>query len=151
MGARSAITSWGPSTWTLYHVVSFNYPHHPTVENRQKAFDFLYGIAHMLPCVHCRTHWTNYLELHVRTPYASVLSSRDAFSRFLVDGHNEVNLRLKRPLVPYDVVYGWYMSPRYSHRSCKRVICTSFVVIIVVWLSNGFGRRGSNGASKCKG
>lgn len=109
MGSRSAITSWGPATWTLYHAVSFKYPTDPSDDDRHKAFEFLYGVARMLPCVHCRTHWTEYLEAHVASAYSIHLASRDAFSRFLVDGHNEVNRRLNRPTVPYEVVRAWYI------------------------------------------
>ena len=144
MGSRSAITSWGPSTWTLYHVVSFNYPDEPTDDQRQKAYDFLYGIAHMLPCVHCRTHWTKDLEEHVQSPFSETLSSRDAFSRFLVSGHNEVNRRLGRPQIPYDIVRDWYTNSRsHERKMCDRAALIVIIVICIVLL-RGFVRARSN-------
>lgn len=152
MGSRSAITSWGPATWTLHHVVSFHYPHEPTEAERQSAYDFLYGVAHMLPCVHCRTHWTAYLEAHVPSPFASVLDSRSAFSRFLVDGHNEVNRRLGRPEVPYDVVRDWYINEQ-PRRGCDRAaIVVVLCIVLIVLLSSKSVRRGWRSAvARCNG
>ena len=132
MGERASIGSWGPAAWTLYHTVSFKYPVSPSQDDRQKAFDFLYGIAHMLPCRHCREHWTRYIRVHVATPMSSKLASRDAFARFLVQGHNDVNRRLGRPTVPFDVVREWYDSSEETSELFPRMRKTAWLVAFII-------------------
>ena len=77
-------------------------PDSPTTRVRENAYDFLHGIAGMLPCDKCKREWSSYLQAHVPSPSSPPLRSRDKF-RFLVEGHNFVNAKLgKRELAHQD-------------------------------------------------
>ena len=90
--------------WVPFHEYAWFYSKTPTTEEKERAqviYEKLF--PDLIFCQACRDH---YLQMIVRTP--PDLSSRDALFRWSVDRHNEVNLRLNKPVIPYDVVYKAY-------------------------------------------
>ncbi len=89
-------TVWGPMIWNTLHLISFNYPVHPTEEDKKHYHDYLVSLGNVLPCKYCRD---NYRANLTRTGFApTVFNNRETFSRFIYDLHNEVNKMLKKPI-----------------------------------------------------
>ena len=53
---------WGPLVWTTLHTISFNYPVHPTNEDKKHYKDFIYSLRYVLPCKYCRINLTKNLK-----------------------------------------------------------------------------------------
>jgi hypothetical protein len=96
---------WGPHAWEFLHTITFNYPQHPTAEDKQQVQSFFQHVGPILPCPTCRTHFQNLLQQHPIEPH---LVSRDRLSRWLVDIHNQVNQRLHKPSLNYEFVKDKY-------------------------------------------
>ena len=131
---RSAINSWGPGAWTLLHTISFTYPVTPSIKERQNMYTFLMSFATVIPCVRCRTDFTDLLQSSLGKSGSSSahLKSRDAFSKFMVDVHNSVNRRLKYKEVDYATVKRWYTQDSSTHTMIICVICIVVVCLIIV-------------------
>jgi hypothetical protein len=98
---------WGPSAWTFLHAVSFAYPEEPTLEHKTAAFNLFDSLKFLLPCGECCSHYCTVFD---KTALQQALESRDKFSRWLVEFHNSVNLRLKKPVVSYKQVSKTYLT-----------------------------------------
>lgn len=105
-----SVESWGPSAWVFLHACSFSYPEDPSQADREGMFSLLSSLTTVLPCKKCRKHYLNYFSRTVGTHGASsvVLQSRDSVSKWVVDLHNAVNVRLNKPVWQYDDVSKMY-------------------------------------------
>ena len=130
MGRRSAITEWGPAAWKFMHVVSFTYSNAPTSEDRANAFEFMHSFAKMLPCKRCREEWTAYLKEHLPSSESHYLQSMASFSRFLVAGHNFVNVRLGKKIYTYDQAQALY-DPSFTTSLPIFTVCTKMTIVVV--------------------
>ena len=45
---------WGAAQWHFLHMISFNYPVNPTVEDKKHYKDYIYNLRYILPCKYCR-------------------------------------------------------------------------------------------------
>lgn len=87
-------TVWGPSMWHFLHTMSFNYPVHPTQEQKAHYYKFMKSLVHVLPCKHCRINLkTNYKNLPLRK---CDMKNRHTFSRYVYNLHELVNKMLKK-------------------------------------------------------
>ena len=83
---------WGPALWHYLHIVSFNYPIKPTIDNRKNYRDMILNLQHVLPCKYCRDNFKNNLKM---LPLKCVdLKNRDTFSRWVYKLHELVNAML---------------------------------------------------------
>ena len=87
-------TVWGPSMWHFLHTMSFNYPVHPSSEDKKHYRDFIYSLRHILPCKYCRINLKNNLDKVPIT--AKDLKNRESFSRYIYNLHETVNKMLKK-------------------------------------------------------
>lgn len=102
LGSRSSldVRIWGPEAWNFMHAVTFAYPkEHPSNEDKENISLYFKYIGKNLPCERCRYHFGKILQTH---PIDT--KNRETISRWLVDRHNDVNLRLGKPTLPYDFV-----------------------------------------------
>ena len=53
---------WGPPLWHFLHAMSFNYPVHPTCEQKTQYKNFVYNLANVMPCKACRDNLKNNLN-----------------------------------------------------------------------------------------
>ena len=88
-------TVWGPLIWHFLHIVSMNFPVHPTREDKLKYFRFIQSLGDVLPCGPCRNNFVKNIKqsgfgIHV-------LSSRFEFSKWMYNFHNIVNIMLGKP------------------------------------------------------
>lgn len=85
---------WGPAAWFLLHIISFNYPVHPTEDDKRNYRNYILSFGKVLPCGKCRENFKMTIK---RMPVTNeVLSSRDCFSRYIYRVHNDVNARLQK-------------------------------------------------------
>ena len=93
MSGDGMLTSvWGPAAWHLLHTISFNYPIHPTEENKKDYKEFVENLGDVLPCKYCRMNLKNNLKAHPIKPCH--MKNRDSFSRYMYNLHEIVNKML---------------------------------------------------------
>lgn len=102
-------TVWGPSMWHYLHTMSFNYPVHPSKDDKKYYRDFMLSLVHVLPCRHCRENLKRNYKAHpLKMCY---MKDRNSFSRYVYKLHEIVNKMLgKRSGLSYCEV-----RERYEH------------------------------------
>jgi hypothetical protein len=98
---------WGPPLWLFLHVMSFNYPVHPTDEDKQHYMDVILNLQNVLPCKYCRINLkTNFKNLPLSM---ECMENRDTFSKYIYDLHELINKMLgKQSGLTYDDVRDRY-------------------------------------------
>jgi len=87
-------TVWGPSAWHLLHTISFNYPVHPTCQQKREYRDFVLSLGAVLPCGKCRKNLRkNFAKLPLRW---SDMDNRTTFSKYIYKLHEVVNTMLHK-------------------------------------------------------
>ena len=83
-------TVWGPGMWHFLHTMSFNYPVHPTPQDRARYQRFLLSLQYILPCGKCRENLRKTMRttLPLRPCH---LVSRESLSRYVYILHETVN------------------------------------------------------------
>jgi hypothetical protein len=90
-------TFWGPSAWHFLHTLTFHYPDKPNIEEQNASEQFFLNLSKLLPCSSCRDHYEK--EIRKNPPNTS---SKTLLSSWLVDIHNRINKRLKKPIFSYE-------------------------------------------------
>jgi hypothetical protein len=110
---------WGPSMWHYLHIMSFNYPIHPSQQEKKHYREFVLNLKYVLPCKYCRINLTkNFKQLPLKV---SDMASRDKFSRYIYNLHELVNKMLhKKSNLTFDEV-----RDRYEHFRSR---CNSKIV-----------------------
>jgi hypothetical protein len=96
-------TEWGPAAWKFLHTATFAYGNADgivTENDRYAARALFESLRFMLPCKNCCSHYCEALEKRPLTD--EVLRDKESLSRWFVEIHNDVNLRLKKPIFKYD-------------------------------------------------
>ena len=87
-------TIWGPSLWHYLHIMSFNYPTHPTLQDKQHYKNFINNLPNVLPCKYCRMNLKNNFKKNpIRMCH---MKNRHTFSFFIYNLHEIVNKMLKK-------------------------------------------------------
>jgi hypothetical protein len=87
---------WGSQLWHILHMISFNFPVHPTTLDRQHYRTFFSSLAWVLPCGKCRANYSATIKQHLRMVH---FQSRHTLSRFVYALHCSVKNK------PLDVSY----------------------------------------------
>ena len=95
ISSSGMVTSvWGPPLWHFLHIISFNYPVHPTKKDKKNYRKFIMNLKHILPCRYCRDNLKkNLKELPLKN---KDLESRDSFSRWMFKLHELINTMLDK-------------------------------------------------------
>lgn len=88
---------WGPLGWKFMHYMTFAYPDKPSRKERRDAESFFMSLKSLLPCKNCKEEYTNLVN-----NCKPKTKSKDSLSRWLVDIHNKVNIRLEKPIITYE-------------------------------------------------
>lgn len=83
---------WGPLQWLFLHIISFNYPENPTIQQKIQYWEYLMSLRNVLPCRHCRENMQDNL-VAAGVSYDK-FDGREAFSKFIFNFHNKVSLNL---------------------------------------------------------
>lgn len=87
-------TVWGPSMWHCLHTMSFNYPVHPSDDDKTHYREFILNLEYVLPCGKCRKNLRkNFKKLPLE---AKDMESRATFSKYIYDLHEVINAMLKK-------------------------------------------------------
>ncbi len=108
-GEGMLTTVWGPGLWHFLHTMSFNYPVHPTRENKIEYRAFILSLEHILPCKYCRINLKkNFVAVPLRY---SDMKDRESFSKYVYRLHEHINQMLhKKSGLSYEDV-----KERYEH------------------------------------
>jgi hypothetical protein len=100
---------WGPAIWHYLHTMSFNYPVHPTENDKQHYRHFLLQLKYVLPCGKCRKNLQdNFKKLPLTK---KEMESRGTFSKYVYELHELINTMLgKKSGLSYEEV-----RERYEH------------------------------------
>jgi hypothetical protein len=83
---------WGPGAWHFIHTVSFNYPIHPSCDEKREYRDFILGLENILPCGKCRTNFQHNLK---KLPLTwNKMKNRHTFSKYVYKLHELINKML---------------------------------------------------------
>ena len=85
---------WGGSGWEFLHSITFGYPVQPTEENKRDYFNFFMNTGYVLPCVHCRDSYLEFVKTDDTILDEAALESRDSLTRWLYRLHERVNKKL---------------------------------------------------------
>jgi len=98
---------WGPSLWHSIHAISFNYPVHPTLQQKNDYYQFIMSLGLVLPCGKCRD---NFKQNIIDIPFTmETMKSRHTFSKYVYDLHEHINSMLgKMSGLTYDMVRDRY-------------------------------------------
>ena len=101
-GIQTAI--FGPPFWFTIHLVSFNYPMSPSIEQKVQFANWLLSVGEILPCCYCRENFPKNVVAATKRQSINVMTSRHTFSRFCYDLHDEVNQMLNKSSPPFEKV-----------------------------------------------
>jgi len=88
------VSIWGPPLWHYLHTMSFNYPIHPTEEDKKHYKEFIINLQFVLPCKFCRINLkTNFKQMPLKM---SDMKNRETFSRYVYNLHELVNKMLNK-------------------------------------------------------
>jgi hypothetical protein len=90
---------WGKYAWNFLHLVTLDYPDHPTEEDKQNYHNFFNSLKFVLPCAKCRYNLSHHLKKYPLTN--EVLSSKDNLIKWVIDLHNVVNYYTGKPMLTY--------------------------------------------------
>lgn len=130
---------WGPGAWVFLHCITFAYPEHPSFSDKQAHRDFFHQMKYVLPCESCRQHYK--LQIEQALPIEPALENRDTLSRWCVELHNRVNMRLGKPTMSYEVAKHKYQTMRgiCSMNTCESerrrynfLLCLIIILLIVI-------------------
>lgn len=83
---------WGPSLWHFMHIMSLNYPVHPTSEDKKHYKKFIINLQYILPCRYCRENLkNNFKTLPLQSCH---MKDRNSFSRYVYKLHETINTML---------------------------------------------------------
>jgi hypothetical protein len=85
---------WGPPKWYDVHTTTFGFPAEPTPRRVAEYKQLVKSWGHGLPCCCCRNNYSKHLKKLMKP---AVFASRQAFTQFGFDLHNEVNHELGKP------------------------------------------------------
>eukprot|EP00906_Rhabdomonas_costata_P021366 RCo031025 len=83
----------GRASWMVLHAVAEKFPQLPSMEEQHNAAQFLESFASVFPCGKCRVHFKTLLRKH-----PPVLTSREAFVKWMSFFHDQVNVLLGKPV-----------------------------------------------------
>lgn len=99
---------WGPSQWEALHNITFNYPHNPTDDDKEKYYNYFMALSYVLPCCTCRDNFKKHLSEGETKLTMEHLANRESLTKWLHFFHQAVCKRLG---FEYDISY---------ERMCKR-------------------------------
>lgn len=136
--------AWGPVFWKMAHAITFDYAEEaPSREERDRVSRFFAMLPWFLPCGVCGVHFIKTVtDEHPFTEHTA--ANRESLSRWLVDVHNTVNRRLKKPEVSYEAAAKYFLEDareplRPAERTCPAAqrdgLAAALVVVVVLGIA----------------
>ncbi len=89
---------WGPNLWKSLNAICRSFPEKPTDKDRIHYKSFFESLGHVLPCPKCQRHYVDYMKT---IDWDTVVKSRKDCVDFIINFHNNVNVRLGKKPVKY--------------------------------------------------
>ena len=90
--------NWGPHLWFYLHNCSANYPMNPDQETKEAMISYLLSLGYTIPCKECSIHYKRMIDSY-KYKLPEICSSRERLFNFIVDLHNQVNVRTNKPIM----------------------------------------------------
>ena len=87
----------GRASWTLLHSIAATYPPTPTATQQRDMQSFMTIFANIYPCWSCAADFRDWMA-HPENDVGGAVRGRDALGLWLCRAHNDVNLKLGKPL-----------------------------------------------------
>ena len=85
---------WGPCAWHFLHIITFNYPNNPTIQQQKDYYKFFKILGKVLPWKWCRI---NYVKNTKNTKLSlKIFKNRKTLSQWLCNMHNLINDMLNK-------------------------------------------------------
>ncbi len=91
---------WGPVVWHALHYITLGYPDNPSNDQKEKYKMFFTLLIDVLPCSICADHFAENLKIMPLSE--NVLNTKESLIKWLIDFHNVVNEKNKKPIVSYE-------------------------------------------------
>ena len=91
---------WGPCVWYLFHTLAYKAVPETFAQIKTELIQYIQRICSNLPCPECTQHATEYMKSNSRV--IALINTKEQLHYFLVDFHNTVNLRKKKPTFTYE-------------------------------------------------
>ena len=102
---------WGPAFWTTLHNIASGYDKTPSSSKQLVMKNFIQSIPVFLMCKECQDHAFEYIK---SSDLDNVVNGKINLFIFFFDFHNEVNLRLKKPLMKLSKALKLYHIPQHE-------------------------------------
>jgi len=79
----TAPTVWGPSVWSLLHILSFDF--------KGDHVKFFHDLKYILPCAKCRHNYYDHIKM------LPIPKTKKGLPRWLIRVHNRVNISTDKP------------------------------------------------------
>ena len=122
-------SAWGPHYWFVLYSIAITYPNTPNNVTKKKYYEFIQNLPLFLPHDEISNYFSNMLIKYPVTPY---LDSRDSFTRWIHFIHNQVNIRLNKPLLSYKEYIKLYTYKPILHISKRTVNYTGIILVCIL-------------------
>ena len=125
------IRKWGQPMWDVLYSIAFSFPDNPTPQERAALKNFLQSLEHILPCEHCREHFSAYVASH---PIPT--DSSEAVSNWVLGLNNNVNARIGKPQLTMQDVWGRLVDngPVIKRQCIATLVCALIVGAVFLFL-----------------
>ena len=125
---------WGPIYWTYLHMVTKKYPDKPTPKEKEYYFNTIKSFIDTIPCSTCNEHTHKIVK---DAELKTALDNKVDFEKYIWGIHNQVNKKLKKKIVEFDVfdkMYNKILDKTYSSNLIKLIRTNRFKNYIIILL-----------------
>lgn len=127
---------WGPQYWFVLFTIAITYPIYPNDISKKKYYDFIQNLPLFIPNENFANSFIDILDKFPVTPY---LDSRESFIRWIHFIHNQVNIKLNKPIIPLeDAIEKYYFNYIPKHtiniefiKQKKKYIYVALILILL--------------------
>jgi hypothetical protein len=131
---------WGPHYWFMLHTLTLTYPNTPNEVTKKKYYEFIQNLPLFIPDETMGNEFAEYLDKFPVTPY---LDSRQSFMKWMHFIHNQVNIKLGKHIVDYDIALKSYYDnylpkeiiKKEEFKYKKHLIYTLIVILLIILIS----------------
>ena len=100
------------TVWYILHIITYMYPNNPTLFSQKRITRFFNNFSMKISCNECRKHYIKYIE---NNPILNIPNNKNSYIKWLIDLHNDVNIRLNKQIITYEIANRMYnvSNPKY--------------------------------------
>ena len=121
---------WGSGAWTFLHTITLNYPENPSEDDKQNHKEFFNNLKNVIPCPNCMEHYKLNLQ---KFPIDVHLESKEKLVKWLINIHNEVNIKNNKKVYSYDEVIKLYDNMYKGNKINYHMILIIIVLVVLCY------------------